>query len=214
LLPYFRQLFIKHVTCLSILSITTLHTDQYLIQGLINNNSAIINEVYKKYSGKMYNWIKQHGGDSEQAQDIFQESIIAIYQKASEKGLQLTCPFEAFIFAIIRNKWYAYLKNNKNKGVTNLEDIEYSLKGDPEDQAQQIMQYEQQHILLLEKLEELHEGCRNLLQLSWSGLGMEEVAAKLNVSYGYVRKKKSECMAKLIANIKSSPLFTSLSFVK
>ncbi len=162
----------------------------------------------------MFNWIKQHGGNDEQAQDIFQDAIIAIYQKASENGLQLTCPFDAFLFAVIRNKWYGYIKNNKNKVVTNLDAIEYNLADVPSEHAHQIMQYEQQHILLQQKLEHLHEGCRTLLTLSWSGLGMEEVAEKLNVTYGYVRKKKSECMAKLIANIKSSPLYKSLSFVK
>ena len=51
-----------------------------------------------------------------------------------------------------------------------------------------------------------------MLELSWSGMGMEEVAEKLENSYGYIRKKKSECMAKLIALIKGSPSFAILQW--
>jgi hypothetical protein len=43
-------------------SISTTHTDQYFIDGLAQNNSSIINEIYKKYSHKIYNWIKQNAG--------------------------------------------------------------------------------------------------------------------------------------------------------
>jgi DNA-directed RNA polymerase specialized sigma subunit len=74
------------------------------------------------------------------------------------------------------------------------------------------MRYENQHQLLMQKLEELHEGCKELLKKSWSGLGMEEVANQLNVTYAYVRKKKSLCMAKLVESIKSSTEFKNLSF--
>ena len=41
---------------------------------------------------------------------------------------------------------------------------------------------------------------------------MDEVAKKLKVSYAYARKKKSECMAKLITLVKQSPKFNSLKW--
>lgn len=192
---------------------TNIHTDQYLIDGLIQNNSAIINEIYKKYSPKIYNWIKQNNGDAEQAQDIFQEAIIAIYTKAKEQHFELTCPFDAFLFVIVRNKWFAYLKNNKKVVVTNDDTLEYSITNAVTQDADKIMQYENQHKLLMQKLEELHDGCKELLKLSWTGIGMEAVAEQLNVTYAYVRKKKSLCMAKLIESVKGCEMFHHLNFV-
>ena len=161
----------------------------------------------------MYNWMKQHNADHEQAQDIFQEAIIDIYHKASNQSFELTCPFDAFLFVIIRNKWYSFIKKNNIAMVTNTDDYEYKHIGIAQDEAKKIMQYENQHKLLLEKLEQLHDGCKELLKLSWSGLGMEEVANTLKVTYAYVRKKKSLCMAKLIESIKGSEHFHELSFV-
>ena len=52
--------------------------------------------------------------------------------------------------------------------------------------------------LFLEKLNELGEGCRELLRQSWKGIHLNEIAVKLNISYAYARKKKTECMAKLV----------------
>jgi RNA polymerase sigma factor (sigma-70 family) len=195
------------------LKLTTAHSDQYLILGLIENNSAIINEIYKKYSPKIYNWIKQNSGDAEQAQDIFQEAIIDVFKKAKDQGFVLTCPFDAFIFVIVRNKWFSFLKNNKLKVVTNNEDALYNITDSVQQDANKIMQYEKQHKLLMQKLDELQEGCKELLKLSWGGLCMEDVAEKLKVTYAYVRKKKSLCMAKLIDSVKSSEQFHQLSFI-
>jgi RNA polymerase sigma factor (sigma-70 family) len=192
---------------------TASHTDQYLIDGLAQNNSLIITEIYKRYSSKMYHWIKQNQGEHEQAQDIFQEAIIDIYRKVTQAPFTLTCPFEAFLFVIVRNKWFSFLKNNKQVVVTNNTNDEYPFMGIAEQDAGKIMQYEKQHKLLQEKLEELHDGCKEVLKLSWSGLGMEEVAKQLKVTYAYIRKKKSICMAKLIESIKSSSQYEQLTFI-
>jgi RNA polymerase sigma factor (sigma-70 family) len=192
----------------------TTHSDQYLIDGLAENNSTIISEIYKRFSGKIYNWIKQNNGDGEIAQDIFQEAIIDIYRKAAAKEFILTCPFDAFLFAVVRNKWFNYLKINKKQAVTNLDDNLYNLSADVQQQSKQIMQYEWQFNLLRKKIEELQEGCREVLRLSWSGFCMEDVAEKLGVTYAYVRKKKSLCMAKLIESVKNTEEYNQLTFIK
>ena len=66
--------------------------------------------------------------------------------------------------------------------------------------------------LLQEKLNELGESCRKILQMSWSGKRMDTIATLLNVSYGYARKKKSECMGKLVTLVQQSPQFNSLKW--
>ncbi len=65
---------------------------------------------------------------------------------------------------------------------------------------------------VMDKVAMLGESCRQLLHLSWSGKSMEEVAGLLNITYGYARKKKSRCMAKLVTLVKQSPEFDSLKW--
>jgi len=64
--------------------------------------------------------------------------------------------------------------------------------------------------LIQEKLSELEESCRKLLQLCWSGKSMNEVATVFGVTYSHARKKKYGCMSKLVALVRQSSKYNSL----
>ena len=66
-----------------------IHEDQKYIEGLLENNSFIIQAIYNKFVPKVINYVKQNSGDSDQAQDIVQDTIVTIYNQAKNKGLQL-----------------------------------------------------------------------------------------------------------------------------
>lgn len=138
---------------------------------------------------------------------MFQEALITIYQKARKGGFILTCPFEAYLYLICKSKWMNELKKHKKAGVT-IKELEGS---DYDNQAQVLAEetnkQEQQDELFQQSFKTLSKGCQKLLRLSWAGEHLEKVAQQLEVSYGYVRKKKSECVAKLMKRIKASPDF-------
>ena len=93
--------------------------------------------------------------------------------------------------------------------VTITEDNRYLPGEDSFLLAEESLLHEQRYQLLIEKVNELGESCREL-QLSWSGKSTEEVAVFLDYSYGYARKKKSECMAKLVSLVKKSDEYRTL----
>ena len=95
------------------------HEDQKYIDGLVNNNSFIIQTIYDKFVPKVINYVKQNSGDEEYAQDVVQDTIITIYNQAIQKNLQLTCPFDAYFFLLCKRKWLNTLKktNNKEKSI-------------------------------------------------------------------------------------------------
>lgn len=189
-----------------------MHPDHRYITALLNNDTALIEEIYMKYAGKIRWMILKNNGDDNDAADIFQESLVAIYQKAKTQNFILTCPLEAFLYLICKKKWINELNKRKSRNVTFTDTAGYTAGEDSLQQAFLILQQDERKNLLEEKLAELGDGCRKLLQLSWSGKAMDEVAAILNVTYGYVRKKKSECMAKLVSLVKGSPHFNSLKW--
>jgi RNA polymerase sigma factor (sigma-70 family) len=191
---------------------TNMHTDHRYIVALLNNDTVLIEEIYIRYAGKIKWMILKNNGDENDAADIFQESLVAIYQKAKTQNFVLTCPFEAFLYLVCKKKWINELNKRKSHNVTFTDTAGYTAGEDSLRQASLVIQQDERKNLLEEKLAQLAEGCRKLLQLSWSGKAMDEVAAILNVSYGYVRKKKSECMAKLISMVKESPQFNSLKW--
>lgn len=190
------------------------HPDQKYINALVNNDAALLDELYRKFSGKIRWMVLQNSGTETDAADIFQDALLSIYQKARTGNFVLTCPLEAFLYLICRNKWMNEL--NKRKTHRNTVDIDNDRQEEiGEDSfrlAEECITKNARKDLLMQKLAELGESCRKLLELSWSGLPMEEVAGMLNVTYGYARKKKSECMARLITLVKQSDRFNGLKW--
>ncbi|MEJ7830840.1 MAG: sigma-70 family RNA polymerase sigma factor, partial [Segetibacter sp.] len=124
-----------------------------------------------------------------------------------------TCPLDAFLYMVCKNKWLNELSKRKTEKVTIAGNNGYNELGeDVLKLAEDYSLEEARKNLLMDKLAMLSESCRQLLHLSWSGKSMEEVAGLLNVTYGYARKRKSECMAKVITLVKQSAEFDSLKW--
>jgi len=182
------------------------HADQRYIDSIRENDSVVIREIYKKYSGKVIAFIHKNNGDTDEARDIIQETLITIYQQAGN-NLTLTCPFDAYFFLLCKRKWFNKLK--EKKGVTIAEEA-LSVHDDSMQQVSETEAFEAKRDLFESKFQELGDKCRELLRLSFKLSSLEEVASQLNVTYGYVRKKKSLCMGALTELIHNSPVYKAL----
>ena len=181
-----------------------MHPDQRFVEALVEHNNLILSELYKQNAHKVQAWICTNSGSQEDAADMMQEALITIARQARRpEGLTLTCPFSNYLMMVVRGKWFNELKRRKGVQVT-IETFEgltnnYDL----------IVLAEQAHMedaklsLFQSFFSKLPDGCQKLVQLSWTGLSMQEVAQKLNVSYGYARKRKSQCIALLMESIEN-----------
>ncbi len=186
-----------------------LHEDQKYVDGLLQNNSFIIQAIYDKFVPKITNYIKNNSGSYDQAQDIIQDTLIVIYNQASEHKLQLTCPFEAYFFLLCKRKWLNQLKKSANKEVT-IGD-EALLKGDDaQELVLETLEFDEKQALFDTMFQKLGKACKELLTTTFKIKSMEEVASSLGVSYAYARKKKSLCIGKLTKLVQESPLFKLL----
>ena len=189
------------------------HPDQKYIDAMVNNNQVLLEEIYQRFFGKVKAMIMRSNGTETDAADMFQEALFSIYKKARNQKFLLSCPFESFLYLVCKNKWINELSKRKVGNVTIIEADGFNNVATDEDSIEytednRVM--EGRRDLLRHKMNELGESCKELLRLSWSGKSMEEVAEILKVTYGYARKKKCTCMARLIALVKDSPEFNSL----
>jgi RNA polymerase sigma factor (sigma-70 family) len=185
------------------------HPDQKYIDGLANNNSAIIQSIYKQFVPKVVYYIKTNSGDEDRAQDVVQEVMITIYNQSKTKGLQLTCPFDAYFFLLCKRRWLNEIKKSSNKEVTIDDDNVYKDESTVE-MANQTEIFEEKQSLFDEMFQKLGEKCQELLKTSFVTKTMEEVAEKLSVTYAYARKKKSLCTGQLTQMIQESNRYQSL----
>jgi RNA polymerase sigma factor (sigma-70 family) len=190
----------------------TAHPDHKYIKALQQNDSALIEEIYQRYAVRIKQMVVKNSGTETDAADLFQEVLIELHRKATQQQFVLTCPFDAFLYLVCRNRWINELHKRKGRSVTINGDEGFNVNEDVFENYEILLINEKRKDIVEEKLAELGAGCRNLLSLSWSGKPLQEVAAMLNFSYAYVRKKKTECMSKLMSLVKEAPGFSALKW--
>ncbi|UMB52757.1 sigma-70 family RNA polymerase sigma factor [Lutibacter sp. A64] len=185
------------------------HADHIYIEALLKNDSRVLSKLYEKFSHKIVAYVRKNSGNANDAQDIIQETLVTIYHQAKEKNFILTCPFDAYFYLLCKRRWLNELKKRGNNRVTILED-EASIKDEHEQQVEETELFEQQNQLFESKFKELGAKCQELLKATFKIKSMEKVAEFLGVTYGYARKKKSQCMGKLTQLVKNSNEFQHL----
>jgi DNA-directed RNA polymerase specialized sigma24 family protein len=173
----------------------TNHPDQRFIDGLLQNDKQVVEEIYRNYASSIRAHILRNRGSADDAADIFQEALIDIYNQAKYRSFQLTCPFGAFLLLVCKRKWLNELKKRGHQPVTISPDDLSHPGEDLFSAAEKLAQEEGRARLFLEQFQRLG--------LSLTGRKQEEIASALGITYGYLRKKKSECMATLLSNIQN-----------
>ena len=182
------------------------HADQRYITALLENDQQLIGDIYRRFAPTIRAHIMNHRGTADDAADILQESLIDIYNQAKHNGLRLTCPFEPFLLLVCKRKWLNELKKRGHSPVTKLLDDLSEWGEDSFAAAEGVAREEDKARVFLEQYKRLSEKCREILRLSLSGDPQEKIAGQLGVTYGYLRKKKSECMATLLSYIQAQKI--------
>ena len=182
------------------------HADQQYLEGLLHNDAQVVQDIYRRFAPVITYYITKNRGTEADAADIFQESLIDIYHQAKHKGLQLTCPFEPFFLLVCKRKWLNELKKKGRSPVTNTDNDLSGIGEDAFAAAEQVEKEEAKAGIFLQQFERLGEKCREILRRSLTGEAQEKMAEALGVTYGYLRKKKSECMATLLSYVQAQKI--------
>lgn len=181
-----------------------MHADQQYIEALKNNDSLLIEGIYKKFSPGIKKYLRSKGAGEEEAGDVFQEAIIDIYKLSKDEKFVLTCPLEAFLLLICKRKWINIAEKNKRHGVTKSIDDGYSHIASDDDKAAALYEdtLEKENIVL-QMLQKISDRCREIIVASYTDKPQQQLANEMGVSYAYLRKKKSLCMAELISLVRN-----------
>ncbi|WP_437921647.1 RNA polymerase sigma factor [Sphingobacterium sp. LRF_L2] len=184
-----------------------MHIDQKYIQFLLDNNHLGIQAIYKQFAKKVVVMVQRNNGTDDDGFDIFQEVLVDIYHMAKYKEFQLTTSFESFLLLVSKRKWLNELKKRKNKEVTNMDDHVFDIEDDGEEQYMQHILVVEKESLVMETLATLGERCQEIIKRCMTTKNQGEIAEFLGITYAYLRKKKSECMATLANRLKAHPYF-------
>lgn len=83
----------------------TTPSDLETFKGLKSKDNKAYEIIYKFYYPSVKNFITKNSGCEEDAQDIFQETILVLLEKVPKKDFNLTSSLKTYIFAISSNLW-------------------------------------------------------------------------------------------------------------
>jgi len=80
-------------------------TDEVLIKGLKEQNSKCIRYLYKEYFPLAKSIVERNSGNYEDAEDLFQDSMVVLYKRITKDNVALKCGLKTFFYGICRNLW-------------------------------------------------------------------------------------------------------------
>lgn len=84
---------------------TNFETEITLLRGLASNEKTVIESIYRENYPMVHAMIVHNNGTSEDAADIFQETMMVLYEKASDEQFELNCRLKTFIYSVARRLW-------------------------------------------------------------------------------------------------------------
>ena len=96
-------------------------TETELLEKLQNKDELAFSLLYKFYFPMVKSFIGKNSGSKADAEDVFQESIIVLFQKINDPSFKLTSSLKTYLFSVSRNLWLKRLGRvkliNGNKDI-------------------------------------------------------------------------------------------------
>ena len=185
-------------------------SDRAIVEGLKLNSDYIIRHVYQEFFPTIKYLIKKNTGNEEDAEDIFQESLIVVLKNVQKEDFYLSCSFLTYLYSISRNLWMQRLKVKK-KGVTNVDSLErfFDL---PDVNSAEIAEAEQlKYRIYREHFNSMEKDCQRILLLSMQKFSSKDIADTMGYgSENYAKTKKYNCKERLKKSIMSDPRMQDL----
>lgn len=174
-------------------------TDTELVKNLVQYKSsdAAIRFLYQEYFDFLSRYIVTNSGNEQDAEDIFQEVIIAFINLVRAGKFRGESTIKTFLFALNKNIW---LNELKRRGRAVAREERYEKQNEQQALAADLsMEMRQSKAELMKVIDELGENCKKILLLFYyENRSMKEIVSYLPYeNEQVVRNKKSKCLKKL-----------------
>jgi RNA polymerase sigma factor (sigma-70 family) len=175
-------------------------SDINIIDGIRRQDDKILNWLYDNYFQTVKNHVLGNNGSVEDVSDVFQDTIIVLYNQITDNSLKLTSDLKGYFFGIARNVWSAQLRR-KQKTVELETDFADEDKAEAEEQYDPVLERIISKVFPLLKPDQ-----QMVLKLYSEGITFEEIAIKMNLKNEvYARRKKYLCKEALLELVKEDP---------
>ena len=184
--------------------------DRELLEGIRNRNNKVLEYIYEQWYPMILELVTRHSGNADDAQDIFQDAMVVVYNKIKNDELDLVCALKTYFYSICKRLSYKLIKQ-KNKHSKF--DMDYQEVADTSDEnSEAIYENEIEKISIYRQhLLNLTDDARKLLQLYLNNHSLKEICEVMGYnSESYAKSRKYNIKEDLKKRILNDPYYQSL----
>jgi RNA polymerase sigma factor (sigma-70 family) len=87
--------------------------EKALLKGLAKDDRKSVETIYKLFYNMVQSLIINNNGSADDARDIFQETVIVLYEKAKTGTFELNCQLKTYVYSVSRRLWLKRLQQQQ-----------------------------------------------------------------------------------------------------
>ncbi len=170
--------------------------DQELLKGLALSDKKAIETIYKENYNMVQSLIINNNGSVHEARDVFQETMIVLFEKARSGSFELNCQMKTYVYSVCRRIWLKRLQQmNRYAGEMDNMALVVPVEEDIEDHEKR----DEEFVMLEKAVGSLGEPCKSLIEAFYiQKRSMQDIAD----SFGYTnaanaKTQKYKCLMRL-----------------
>jgi RNA polymerase sigma factor (sigma-70 family) len=170
-------------------------SERSLLRGLARNDKKAIETLYKDNYNLVQALVINNSGTTEDAKDIFQETMIVLYEKVQSGTFELNCQIKTFVYSVSRRLWLKRLMHQNRFQLSDGHEESVAVDEEMEEHEKRNTEF----MMMERAMNGLGEPCKSLLEAFYlQKKSMQEIAA----GFGYTnsenaKNQKYKCLMRL-----------------
>ncbi len=171
--------------------------ERTLLLGLAKHEPAAIETIYRENFSAILSYIQKNGGYADDAQDIFQEAMVILFENTRTESFELTCRIKTYLYSVCRRLWLKKVQRERRLYVSGSETLDEIVP--VEDDLEVHEKKDEELKLMRGALDRIGEPCKSLLEAFYiQKKSMPEIAE----TFGYTnadnaKTQKYKCLVRL-----------------
>jgi RNA polymerase sigma factor (sigma-70 family) len=185
------------------------YSDEALLRGLKNRRTECIRQLYREYFPVTRSLVERNSGNYEDAEDVFQDSLIVLYEKICADPVSLNCSLKTYFYSICKNIWMQrldrkwrllYREEMVHEPSEDYDPLAFSANEEKLERTRLYHQY----------FTSLPEDCQKIIRLFLDHVPFKEIAEEMGFkTVAYAKTRKYLCKNMLRKKILNDPRYKS-----
>jgi RNA polymerase sigma factor (sigma-70 family) len=176
--------------------VSTLEQEILLLKGLAQSDGKAIEAIYRENYATIQAFILNNNGSVDDARDIFQESMIVLYEKSVSEHFELNCQIKTYLYSVCRRLWLKRLQQLQRYSGQ-VESLEETI---PIDEDIEHHERKDMDFTMMERaMSKIGEPCKSLLDAYYM---QKKSMVEIATAFGYTnadnaKTQKYKCLVRL-----------------